>query len=193
MDDALTSEQSQYLTFHIGGEEYAVGILRVKEIIEYGTLTMVPQIPPSIRGVINLRGNVVPVVDLALKFGIPQSPITNRTCIIIVEVELPGEQTVMGIIADSVSQVVELAPNEILPPPSFGTRVRVDFLHGMGKSDKKFSLILNIDKVLSIDELKNSASMPQAILEKPARMDLSEGVAPAPEHGVFIPLPKLTT
>jgi purine-binding chemotaxis protein CheW len=174
MGDALTSEQIQYLTFHLGGEEYAIGILRVKEIIEYGTLTVVPQTPPSIRGVINLRGNVVPVVDLALKFGIPQSPITNRTCIIIVEVELRGEQTVIGIIADSVSQVIELAPSEILPAPSFGTRVRVDFLHGMGKADKKFSLILNIDKVLSIDELTPTAATPHTKLETTTRMEVAE-------------------
>jgi purine-binding chemotaxis protein CheW len=165
MGDALTSEQIQYLTFHLGGEEYAIGILRVKEIIEYGTLTVVPQTPPSIRGVINLRGNVVPVVDLALKFGIPQSPITNRTCI---------EQTVIGIIADSVSQVIELAPSEILPAPSFGTRVRVDFLHGMGKADKKFSLILNIDKVLSIDELTPTASAPRTQMETTTRMEVAE-------------------
>jgi purine-binding chemotaxis protein CheW len=174
MGDALTSEQIQYLTFHLGGEEYAIGILRVKEIIEYGTLTVVPQTPPSIRGVINLRGNVVPVVDLALKFGIPQSPITNRTCIIIVEVELRGEQSVIGIIADSVSQVIELAPSEILPPPSFGTRVSVDFLHGMGRADKKFSLILNIDKVLSIDELTSTASAPRTQMGTTARVEVAE-------------------
>ncbi|HWH79395.1 MAG TPA: chemotaxis protein CheW [Candidatus Binatus sp.] len=174
MDDALTNDQSQYLTFHLAGEEYAVAILKVKEIIEYGTLTVVPQTPPSIRGVINLRGNVVPVVDLALRFGVPQSPITNRTCIIIVEVDFGAEPAVMGIIADSVSQVVEFAPSEILAPPSFGTRVKVDFLQGMGKSDKKFSLILNIDKVLSIDEIKVTSPTQRARLERTLKMELSE-------------------
>ena len=120
------------------------------------------------------RGNVVPVVDLALRFGVPQSPITNRTCIIIVEVDFGAEPAVMGIIADSVSQVVEFAPSEILAPPSFGTRVKVDFLQGMGKSDKKFSLILNIDKVLSIDEIKVTSPTQRARLERTLKMELSE-------------------
>lgn len=147
-----SNQQTQHLTFHLAGEEYAVGILKVKEIIEYGTLTVVPQTPPSVRGVINLRGNVVPVIDLAIKFGMAQSPITNRTCIVIVEVTLDGEQAVMGVIADSVSQVIDLPPSEILPPPAFGTRIKADFLHGMAKTDKKFFLILDIDKVLATDE-----------------------------------------
>ena len=166
-------EQTQYLTFHLAGEEYAVGILKVKEIIEYGTLTIVPQTPPSIRGVINLRGNVVPVVDLAIKFGIPQSAITTRTCIVIVEVDLDGEQTVMGVVADSVSQVIDLPASDILPPPPFGTRIKVDFLHGMGKADKKFYLILDIDKVLSIDELKIGSSVQNPRPADPSTTDLS--------------------
>jgi len=149
-----TMEQTQYLTFHLAGEEYAVGILKVKEIIEYGTLTIVPQTPPSIRGVINLRGNVVPVVDLAVKFGMAPSPITPRTCIVIVEVDLDGEQTTIGVVADAVSQVIELPSTDVLPPPPFGTGIRIDFLHGMGKTDNKFFLILDIDKVLSIEEAK---------------------------------------
>ena len=150
---------TQYLTFHLAGEEYAVGILKVKEIIEHGTLTVVPQTPPSVRGVINLRGNVVPVVDLAIKFGMAQSPITNRSCIVIVEVALDGEQAVMGVIADSVSQVIDLPASEILPPPAFGTRIKADFLHGMAKADKKFFLVLDIDKVLATDEASGQAAI----------------------------------
>jgi purine-binding chemotaxis protein CheW len=152
-------EQTQYLTFHLAGEEYAVGILRVKEIIEYGTITKVPQTPPSIRGVINLRGSVVPVVDLALKFGLSPSPVTERTCIVIVEADLEGERTVMGVVADAVSQVIEFLPQDIQAPPAFGTRVRVDFLRGMGKAGKKFVLLLDIDKVLSTAELQVSAAL----------------------------------
>ena len=129
-------EQAQYLTFHLAGEEYAVDILQVKEIIEYGAITKVPQTPPSIRGVINLRGNVVPVIDLAVKFGLSPNPVTARTCVVIVEAELGGERAVMGIIADAVSKVVKLLPEEILPPPPFGTQVRVDFLRGMGRRRK---------------------------------------------------------
>ena len=159
MTDTQSTDQTQYLTFNLAGEEYAVGILKVKEIIEYGMLTRVPQTPPSVRGVINLRGNVVPVVDLAIKFGMPRSPLTNRTCIVIVEVELDGEQSVIGVIADSVSQVIDLPSNDVLAPPAFGTRIKVDFLTGMGKSGNKFVLILDIEKVLSGDELKSTTAL----------------------------------
>lgn len=146
-------DQTQYLTFHLAGEEYAVGILQVKEIITYGTLTKVPHTPPSIRGVINLRGNVVPVVDLGLKFGMSVSPVTDRTCIVIVEVNINDNRTVMGVVADSVSQVISMVDDNILPPPAFGTRVRIDFLRGMGKAGDKFVLVLDIDKVLSAEDL----------------------------------------
>ena len=145
--------QAHYLTFQLSGEEYAVSILRVKEIITYGTVTVVPQTPPFIRGVINLRGSVVPVLDLALKFGLRAAPVTNRTCIIIVEASLDAEPTVMGIIADSVSQVGEISSDEILPTPPFGTRVKVNFLQGMGKAGARFVLILDIDKAVFGEEL----------------------------------------
>jgi purine-binding chemotaxis protein CheW len=148
------AEQAQYLTFFLAGEEYAIGILQVKEILEYDTLTKVPQTPPSIRGVINLRGSVVPVVDLAAKFGLPETPITKRTCIVIVEVDLEGQRTVMGVLADAVSQVMDLTPADIEAPPAFGTRVRVDYLQGMGKVGKKFVLLLDVDRVLSAPELR---------------------------------------
>jgi len=151
----------QYLTFHLAGEEYAIGLLQVKEIIEYDAITKVPMTPPWIRGVINLRGSVVPVIDLAVKFGQPQSPVGKRTCIVIVGVELGGEQTVMGVVADAVSQVMELPPQEITPPPAFGTKIRTDFLKGMGKAGKKFVLILDTDRVLSADELEIVASLQQ--------------------------------
>jgi len=143
---------TQYLTFHLAGEEYAVGILQVREIITYGTLTKVPHTPPSIRGVINLRGNVVPVVDLGLKFGLTPRPVTDRTCIVIVEANINESRTVMGVIADSVSQVISISEDNILPAPAFGTRVSIDFLRGMGKSGDKFVLVLDIDKVLSADD-----------------------------------------
>ena len=145
-------DHTQYLTFHLAGEEYAVGILQVREIITYGTLTKVPHTPPSIRGVINLRGNVVPVVDLGLKFGLTASPVTDRTCIVIVEATINESRTVMGVVADSVSQVISMSEDNILPAPAFGTRVRIDFLRGMGKSGDKFVLVLDIDRVLSADD-----------------------------------------
>ncbi len=146
-------DQTQYLTFHLAGEEYAVGILQVKEIITYGTLTKVPHTPASIRGVINLRGNVVPVADLGMKFGLAASPVTDRTCIVIVEANINDTQTVMGVVADSVSQVISMSRDSILPAPAFGTRVRMDFLRGMGRSGEKFILVLDIDKVLGADDL----------------------------------------
>ncbi len=154
-----TADQTQHLTFHLAGEEYAIGILRVKEIIEFGVVTKVPGTPPFIRGVINLRGSVVPVVDLAVKFGLPESPVTRRSCIVIVEVELEGEQTVMGVVADAVSQVLDLRPEDIEAPPAFGTRVRVEYLRGLGKLGKKFALILDVDRVLSADDLRAAASL----------------------------------
>ena len=155
-------DSTQYLGFYIAGEEFAIGILRVKEILEHGTITKVPTTPAWIRGVINLRGSVVPVVDLAVKFGLPGSPVTRTTCIVIVELELDGERTVMGVMTDAVTQVLELAPEAIEPPPPFGSRVRVDYLVGMGKLGEKFVLLLDVDRVLSASELLAAASIDAA-------------------------------
>jgi purine-binding chemotaxis protein CheW len=149
MTEPNTALETQYLTFHLAGEEYAVGILAVKEIIPCGTLTKVPQTPASIRGVINLRGNVVPVVDLAMKFGLGVSTQTHRSCIVIVEVTIDGEPTTMGILADAVSQVMDFSADDIVAPPVFGTRVNTSFLTGMGRSGSKFVLLLNIDRSLA--------------------------------------------
>ena len=141
--------QTQYLTFVVGEEEYGVRILRAKEIIEYGVVTTIPNAPPFIRGVINLRGSVVPVVDLAVKFGgAPQAP-TKRSCVVVVEVERDGQQTVMGIVADRVTQVAELPEDAIEPAPAFGTGVRTDWLLGLGRTDRRFILLLNTDRVLT--------------------------------------------
>lgn len=141
--------QTQYLTFVVGEEEYGVRILRAKEIIEYGVVTTIPNAPPFIRGVINLRGSVVPVVDLAVKFGgAPLAP-TKRSCVVVVEVEREGLQTVMGIVADRVTQVAELPEDAIEPAPSFGTGVRTDWLLGLGRTDRRFILLLNTDRVLT--------------------------------------------
>jgi chemotaxis signal transduction protein len=151
--------QQQYLTFFLADEEYAVSIQRVKEIIEYTAVTKVPKVPVWIRGVINLRGNVVPVVDLAVRFGMEERPITKTTCIVIVEVEQESERTTMGVLADAVNQVIDLDPKDIEEPPAFGTRVRLEYLSGMGKLGKKFALILNIDRVLSAAELLTVATL----------------------------------
>lgn len=152
MGSGDTVEKRQYLAFAVGGSDYGVGILRVKEILQYETITPVPSMPPSVRGVINLRGSVVPVIDLAVKFGLPQTAVTKRTCILVVESALDGVTTVMGVIADAVSEVLELAPRDVEPAPPFGTRVRADFLLGMGKVGRGFVLLLDIDRVLSAGE-----------------------------------------
>jgi purine-binding chemotaxis protein CheW len=162
------SEQSQYLGFHIAGEEYAIGILRVREILEYDTLTQVPTAPASIRGVINLRGSVVPVVDLAVKLGLGPSAVTKRTCIVVVEVALDGERTVMGLLADAVSQVLDLPASEIEAPPALGTRVKVECLLGMGRAGKKFVLLLDIDRLLSMDDLAAAAEVTAEATAEPA-------------------------
>lgn len=146
-------EVKQYLTFMIAGEEYAISLLKVKEIIEYDTVTPVPKTPEWVRGVINLRGSVVPVIDLAVKFRLPASIAGRLTCIVITEVEFGGEATIIGVMADSVRQVIEVKPEDAEHLPTFGTRIKVDYLQGLAHSGKKFCMILNTEKVLSTDEL----------------------------------------
>jgi purine-binding chemotaxis protein CheW len=160
----------QYLTFFTAREEYAIAIVKVREIIEYECVTTVPNTPPWIRGVTNLRGKVVPVVDLAVKFGLPASGISKFSCIIITEVMFQGESLIMGVLADSVSQVIELSADEIEETPPFGTRVKTEYLLGMGALGKKFCLILDIDKVLSADEflaVTDSAADEDAVPHEP--------------------------
>jgi purine-binding chemotaxis protein CheW len=150
MTNTASVDRTQFLSFVLVGEEYAVEILRVKEIIEYDNLTRVPAMPPAVRGVINLRGRVVPVVDLALRFGLPQSTITPRTCIVMVEIGTGDNALVMGIIADAVSEVLDLTIEQIQPPPSFGTSVGAEFLDGMAETTgRKFVMLLNVDRALS--------------------------------------------
>ena len=158
------AEQKQYLTFLLGGEAFAVGILHIKEIIEYGGLTEVPMMPPAIRGVINLRGAVVPVLDLSVRFGKPSTSITKRTCIVIVEVEADGQRQDMGVVVDAVNAVLEIPASDIEPPPAFGARIRTDFIEGMGKVAGKFVILLDIDQVLSAEELGALAQVRDAAI-----------------------------
>lgn len=146
-------DEGQYLTFLIGGEMFAISILGIKEIIEYGSLTTVPMMPDFIRGVINLRGAVVPVVDLSARFGRTASEVTRRSCIVILEVEADGEKQDVGVVVDSVSEVLAIAASEIEPPPTFGAKIRTDFISGMGKVSGNFVIILKADRVLSVDEM----------------------------------------
>jgi purine-binding chemotaxis protein CheW len=146
-------EDNQYLTFLLGGEMFAIGILNIKEIIEYGALTTVPMMPGFIRGVINLRGRVVPVVDLSARFGRQATEVNRRTCIVIIEVTAEGEKHDVGIVVDAVSEVLDIPLSEIEPSPSFGAKIRADFINGMGKVAGKFVILLNVDRVLSVDEM----------------------------------------
>jgi purine-binding chemotaxis protein CheW len=150
MTNASNGPITQFLSFVLAGEEYAVEILRVKEIIEFDHLTRVPAMPPAVRGVINLRGRVVPVIDLALRFGIGESVITPRSCIVMVEIGAGDGALVMGIITDAVSEVLDLPIDQIQPPPTFGTSVGAEYLDGMAESTgRKFVMLLNIDRALS--------------------------------------------
>jgi purine-binding chemotaxis protein CheW len=172
-------EQRQYLTFLLADEEYAISILQVKEIIEYDTVTTVPKTPRWVRGVINLRGSVVPVVDLAVKFALEQKPVTKTTCIVIVETQFEGQNTTIGVMADAVSQVMDLTADDIQAVPEFGTRVKVDYLLGMAQLGRKFALLLDVDKVLSTEELLNLSEVP-TLAEASVAIETSEAVPAAP-------------
>ena len=153
MSIAVTSEAGQYLTFKLGDEVFALDISKVREVLDFTTVTRVPQTPDFMLGVINLRGSVVPVVDMRLKFGMSATEATVNTCIIIVEIDIDEETTVLGALADSVREVMEMEPDQIEPPPRIGTRLKTKFIKGMGKRDNEFIIILDIDKVFSADEL----------------------------------------
>ena len=165
----------QYLTFMLGGEAYAIGILSIKEIIEQGQMTRVPMMPEFIRGVINLRGSVVPVIDLGVRFGSGATAMGRRTCIVILEVQADdgeGEAHDVGILVDAVNEVMDIAAADVEPAPAFGTHIRTDFIAGMGKVDEKFVVILDPARVLSVDEMAALAEAATA----------GGGEKPAAEH-----------
>jgi len=151
-----TAETSQYLTFVLSGAMYALNILHSKEIIDYGHITEVPMTPAFVCGVINLRGRVVPVIDLEARFGKGTTHIAKRSCIVIVEtgddIDSDDRQDI-GIIVDAVNEVIEISQQDIEPPPSFGTGIRPDFINGMAKRNGQFIILLNVNHVLSVDEM----------------------------------------
>jgi purine-binding chemotaxis protein CheW len=151
----VTEAPQQYLTFVLGGEVFAMEILSIKEIIEYASLTAVPMMPEYVRGVINLRGSVVPVIDLSVRFGRTASPVTRRTCIVIVEIVADGERHVIGAVVDAVNAVIDIPRGEIEPPPAFGARIRTDFIQGMAKMEGgKFVILLDVNHVLAAEEME---------------------------------------
>lgn len=158
-------EPKQYLTFSLAGEMHAIRILDVKEIIEYGELTTIPMAPTFMRGVINLRGAVVPVVDLAVRFGQAQAEKTRRTCIVILETHNDGERQDIGIMVDAVSEVVEIPDDQIEPPPHFGTHIASEYIAGMAKLNGHFVVLLDLDKILSLDELAQLSDLSQPLAD----------------------------
>jgi purine-binding chemotaxis protein CheW len=166
-----SSEITQYLTFAVGDEEYAIEILRVREIIAWTPLTVVPRAPAFVAGVMNLRGSVVPVVDLHTKLGLGPTRVTGVTCVVIVEMTTADRTATIGLLADDVRRVLDLTADEVEPPPSFGTRIDLAFLRGMGDVGGHFALILDIDKLLTSLELIATANVAASI----------QGDAPAPD------------
>lgn len=158
--EAAAAEAAQYLTFQLGREMFAIGILAIKEIIEYGEPTAVPMMPRSVRGVINLRGAVVPVIDLQAHFGSEPAAVGKRTCIVIVEVGADQERQVIGVVVDAVNEVIDISPADIEPPPPFGARIQADFIQGMGKVRDRLVVLLNLDRAFSTQALAELARLP---------------------------------
>lgn len=172
---------NQYLTFTLGDEDFALDIGKVREVLDYPTITKVPRMPEFLRGVINLRGNVVPVIDLRYKLGMGAIKQSVDTCIVIVEIMIDGELTQMGALADSVKEVIDIDPGQISPPPKLGIKINNEFIKGMGKQDEKFLMILDIDKVLTVDELD--------VVQKTGEAQQSFDAEPKPESKALAGVP----
>ncbi|MDD2733331.1 MAG: chemotaxis protein CheW [Desulfuromonadaceae bacterium] len=158
MSISTISETTQYLTFKLDEEIFALDVAKVREILEYSSVTKVPQTPEFMRGVINLRGSVVPVIDLRLKFGMTATEQSVNTCIIVTEVAMEGETVLLGALADSVQEVNEMEPAQIEAAPHIGTKLNTDFIKGMGKQDSNFVMILDIDTVFNSGDLEDIRS-----------------------------------
>jgi purine-binding chemotaxis protein CheW len=163
MTVASISATKQYLTFKLNEEVFALDVSNVREILEVTAVTKVPRTPEYMKGVINLRGSVVPVFDMRLKFGLCQAEKTVNTCIVVVEVNFEEEKTVIGALVDSVQEVFELEPGDIEPPPKIGTQLNTAFIKGMGKKDDRFIIILNIDNVFSSEELDSAQGIEETM------------------------------
>jgi len=153
-------ETTQYLTFRLGDELFGVDVNKAREVLDFSEVTHVPQMPDYMLGVINLRGSVVPVINLRRKFGMTDRAQTIDTCIIVIEVHIEGEILVIGTLADAVEEVLDLKESQIEPPPRLGTKLNTEFIKGMGNIDDQFLIILDIDRVFTVEEL--------AVMETPA-------------------------
>jgi len=145
----------KYLTFSLGEEEYGIGILKIKEIIGMMNITSVPQMGAHVKGVINLRGKVIPVVDLRLRFGMPEIDYTERTCIIVLEIAVAGDKVLIGVVVDAVSEVLNIRSTDIEPPPSFGTTVDTGYILGMAKMNGGVKILLDVNQVLTVDQVES--------------------------------------
>jgi purine-binding chemotaxis protein CheW len=152
--ESQSYQSSQYLTFRLDKELFAVDIAKIREVLEFSTVTKVPRTPDYMRGVINLRGNVVPVVDMRLKLGLPQTERTVDTCVVIAEVVVDGDRVVLGALVDSVQEVLDLDGAYVAPPPHIGKRIDTSAVYGMGRREDEFVIILDIDKVFPSGDLK---------------------------------------
>jgi purine-binding chemotaxis protein CheW len=162
MDTSEANSVSQYLTFKLDQELFAVDIGKVREVLEFSTMTKVPRTPDFMRGVINLRGNVVPVVDVRLKLGLGMTGKTVDTCVVISEVAVDGDATVLGALVDSVQEVIDLDSKHLAPPPHLGSRIDSNVIRGMGRRDEQFIMILDLDRVFTAQELREVAASPDA-------------------------------
>jgi purine-binding chemotaxis protein CheW len=174
---AEITETRTYLTFTLDEEDFAVDVSNVREVLDFTNVTKVPRTPDFMKGVINLRGSVVPVVDMRIKFGLEEAVATVDTCIIVMEVEMEGEATVIGALGDSVKEVFQLDPANIEPPPRIGTRLDTEFIAGMGKYNDDFIIILDINEVFSAEELilfKDAMDSPSARKSKPVKVGEAE-------------------
>jgi purine-binding chemotaxis protein CheW len=147
-------ETHKFLSFRLGDENFGFPILNIKEIIEYGGLTAIPMMPDFIRGAINLRSHIVPIMDLAVRLGRKTNDVSRRTCIVIVELMINGVRMDVGIMVDAVNEVIDIDPSAIDPAPTFGGNLRAEFLLGMGKVGDRFLILLNVDKIITLDDAK---------------------------------------
>ena len=166
MTDKNTMSSRQYVTFNLGDELFAFEVTTTREILSLAAITKVPQTPEYVLGVINLRGQVVPVVDMRLKLGLPAGDVTDETCIIVVEVHIDGEVIVVGALVDAVREVQDIRGDQIEPPPRLGASLNSEFITGMGKVEEKFLILLNIDRIFNSEEL--------ALVKEPGNFDPAE-------------------
>lgn len=157
-----TTQTAQYITFRLGEELFAINVGQVREVLDISQVTHVPTAPPYMRGVVNVRGSAIPVVDLRLRFGLPAAVETVNTRILVLELEIDGEQAVLGGIADSVHEVIELEPSQIAPPPTIAMRWRSEFIQGMGKRGDEFIILLDINAVFTASEMTSICATAEA-------------------------------